>query len=77
MNESECLARVIEKLINSIDSPRADLVKNASIIFLCLFGLVFTNSNLAELTNPVPTGVVSNDSGIAVKCNPVSSRKPL
>lgn len=30
------------------------------------------NSLKAELTNPVPTGVVSNDSGIAVKCNPVS-----
>ena len=37
----------------------------------------FYNSNVAELTNPVPTGVVSNDSGIAVKCNPVSSRIPL
>ena len=44
---------------------------------MSLFDLVFTNSNMAELTNPVPTGVVSNDSGIAVKCNPVSFRIPI
>jgi hypothetical protein len=26
---------------------------------------------LAEMTNPVPTGVINNESGIAVVCNPV------
>ena len=36
MNESECLARVIEKLISSIDSPRADLVKNCQHYFSML-----------------------------------------